>query len=253
MIELYFAPTPNGQKVTILLEEAEILYRLVPIHLSRGDQFTPEFLKLNPNHRMPTMVDSEPEGGGGPIAVFESGAIVMYLAEKSGKFWPQDIRTKHEVTQWVIWQMANQGPKYGEAGHFRRLGDTQGDQSYAVRRFADEVNRLYGVLNYRLYDRPYLAGDAYTIADMIAYPWAARYESYDEDISNFKHFKRWFDELGGRPAVQRGMAAGKEIFGNVPDPTPEEQERMKDVLYNQRAIPAPDEKQSALRAGSAEL
>src|SRR6202012_787286 len=131
---------------------------------------------------------------------------MMYLAEKAGRFWPQDPRGKYEVAQWLIWQMANQGPKLGECGHFRRLGDTRGDQSYAVRRFPDEPNRLYGVLNQRLYDRPYLAGDDYTIADMIAYPWTAGWKFQGQEIEDFKHFKRWFDELSERPAVQRGMA-----------------------------------------------
>ena len=159
MIDIYFTPTPNSRKVTILLEEAGLPYRLVPLNISKGDQFTDAYLKINPNHRMPTMVDTEPMGGGAPIAVFESGAIMMYIAEKAGQFWPQDPRGKYEVTQWVMWQMANQGPKTGECGHFRRLGDSQGDQSYAVRRFTNEVNRLYGVMNNRLYDRRFLAGD----------------------------------------------------------------------------------------------
>src|SRR5436853_3930798 len=150
MIDLHYWPTPNGKKVTILLEEAGVEYKIVPCNIQRGDQFTPEFLAINPNHRMPTMVDHAPKGGGAPIAVFESGAIMMYIAEKVGKFWPQDVRGKYEVTEWLIWQMANQGPKLGECGHFRRLGDREGDQKYAVNRFTDEANRLYGVLNNRL-------------------------------------------------------------------------------------------------------
>ena len=177
MIDLYYWPTPNGKKVTILLEECGLPYSIVPLNIGRGDQFKDEFLKINPNHRMPVIVDHEPKGGGAPISVFESGAIMMYLAEKAGRFWPQDLRGKYEVTQWVMWQMANQGPKLGECGHFRRLGDTEGDQSYAVRRFTDEANRLYGVLNNRLFDRPYLAGDEYTIADMISYPWTVNWQA----------------------------------------------------------------------------
>jgi len=242
MIEIYFTPTPNSRKVTILLEEAGVPYRLVPLNISKGDQFTDEYLKLNPNHRMPTMVDTEPMGGGAPISVFESGAIMMYIAEKAGKFWPQDPRGKYDVTQWVIWQMANQGPKFGEAGHFRRLKDSEGDQSYAVRRFSDEVNRIYGVMNYRLYDQKYLAGDTYTIADMTAYPWAARWEDLGEDINKFKHFQRWFEELRARPGVERGMTVGQDIFGPPRQPTPEEAALMKKIMYNQRARPAPDEK-----------
>ena len=157
MIDLHYWPTPNGKKVTILLEECGVPYKIVPCNIQRGDQFTPEFLVMNPNHRMPVMVDHDPKGGGAPISVFESGAIMMYIAEKVGRFWPQDVRSKYEVNQWVMWQMANQGPKLGECGHFRRLGDREGDQTYAVHRFTDEANRLYGVLNNRLYDRRYLA------------------------------------------------------------------------------------------------
>jgi GST-like protein len=171
MLDLHYWPTPNGKKVTILLEECGLEYNVVPCRIGRGDQFTDEFLSISPNNRMPALVDHDPLGGGEPIAVFESGAIMLYLAEKTGQFWPQDPATKYEVVQWVMWQMANQGPKLGECGHFRRAGESEGDQSYAVRRFTDEANRLYGVLNNRLYDRPYLAGDEYTIADMISYPW----------------------------------------------------------------------------------
>ena len=166
MFEVYYWPTPNGKKVTILLEECGLEYKITPVNIQKGDQFNKDFLRMNPNHRMPVIVDHAPKGGGAPISIFESGAIMMYIAEKAGKFWPQDTRTKYEVNQWVVWQMANQGPKLGEAGHFRRLADKEGDQSYAVRRFTDEANRLYGVLNARLRDNRYLAGDVYTIADL---------------------------------------------------------------------------------------
>jgi GSH-dependent disulfide-bond oxidoreductase len=239
MIDLHYWPTPNGKKVTILLEECGLPYKIVPVNIGRGDQFSKEFLEMNPNHRMPVMVDHEPKGGGKPIVIFESGAIMMYIAEKVGKFWPQDIRGKYEVCQWVMWQMANQGPKIGERGHFARLGDREGDQSYALRRFTDETNRLYGVLNMRLYDRPYLAGDAYTIADMIAYPWAVGWKMQGQNIDDFKHFKRWFEEIGTRPAVQRGMAVGAELSIDVTKLPPEEQARIRKLLYNQRARPVP--------------
>ena len=136
---------------------------------------------------------------------------MMYLGEKEGRFFPQDLRGKYEVTQWVIWQMANQGPKLGECGHFRRAGPDAGDLTYAIRRFTDEANRLYGVMNNRLYDRKYLAGDEYTIADMISYPWTVGWEGQGQDISEFKHFKRWFDEIGNRPAVKRGMETGNNL------------------------------------------
>ncbi|MBN9559863.1 MAG: glutathione S-transferase N-terminal domain-containing protein [Alphaproteobacteria bacterium] len=239
MLDLHFWPTPNGKKVTILLEECGLPYRIVPCNIGRGDQFTEEFLRLNPNHRMPVLVDHDPEGGGGAVSVFESGAIMMYLADKAGKFLPRDLRGRTEVTQWVMWQMANQGPKLGECGHFRRLGDKQGDQSYAVRRFTDEANRLYGVLNNRLYDRRYLAGDEYSIADMISYPWCVNWKSQGQDIEEFKYFKHWFEEVGSRPGVQKGMAVGSDLAEDPSKLTPEEQERRAKLLYNQRARPAP--------------
>jgi len=239
MLDLHYWPTPNGKKVTILLEECGLEYRIVPCNIGRGDQFTAEFLKINPNHRMPVLVDHAPADGGAPISLFESGAIMMYIAEKVGKFWPQDTRQKYEVTQWLIWQMANQGPKLGECGHFRRLGDQQGDQSYAIRRFTDEANRLYGVLNNRLYDRRYLGGDAYTIADMIAYPWTVNWKAQGQDIEEFPYFKRWFTELSARPAVQRGIAVGSDLSQDPSTLPPEERERRAKLLYNQRARPAP--------------
>jgi len=239
MIDLHYWPTPNGKKVTILLEELGIPYRIVPVNIGKGDQFTDGFLKIGPNNRMPAMVDNEPADGGPPISVFESGAIMLYLAEKAGRFLPADLRGKYEVTQWVIWQMANQGPKFGERGHFSRVPADQGDQSYAQRRFNDEVHRLYGVLNNRLYDRRYIAGDDYSIADMISYPWTASWELQGIDMGEFKYFKRWWDEMSARPGVQRGMAV---VAGAPEDPatvSPEEQERRRKLLYNQRARPAP--------------
>ncbi len=239
MIDLYYWPTPNGKKVTILLEEASIPYKMIPLYIGRGDQFADDFLKIGPNNRMPAIVDRTPKGGGEPISVFESGAIMMYLAEKAGKFWPQDVRTKYEVTQWVIWQMANQGPKFGEAGHFRRLGETQGEQSYAVRRFTDEVNRLFGVMNNRLYDRAYLAGEEYTIADMICYPWSVNYQAYGQDLEEFKYVKRWMEELAERPGVKRGMAVGSDLSIDASKLSKDEQDRLRKLLYNQRARPAP--------------
>ncbi len=240
MIDLYYWPTPNGKKVTILLEEAGIPYNVVPLNIGRGDQFTDDFLKISPNNRMPAMVDTEPAGGGAPIHVFESGAIMLYLAEKAGKFLPTDLARRYEVIEWVMWQMANQGPKSGEAGHFRRLGDSQGDQSYAVARFTDEVNRLYGVLNNRLYDRPWIAGEEYTIADMICYPWTIGWQGQGQELNDFKYFKRWFEAMGERPGVQRGMevSAGPiEDYSLLP---PDERERRRKLLYNQRARPAPE-------------
>jgi GST-like protein len=239
MLDLHYWPTPNGKKVTILLEECGLPYRIVPANIGKGDQFTADFLKINPNNRMPALVDHEPADGGAPISIFESGAIMMYIAEKAGKFYPQDVRGRYDVNQWLIWQMANQGPKSGEAGHFRRLGEAQGDQSYAVRRFTDEVNRMYGVLNNRLYDHRYLAGDAYSIADMICYPWTINIEGQGSDINEFKYFKRWFDELSARPAVQKGMAVTAGPAEDFSQLSQEERERRMKLLFNQRARPAP--------------
>jgi GST-like protein len=165
---------------------------------------------------------------------------MIYLAEKAGRYYPQALRARHEINQWVIWQMANQGPKTGECGHFRRFGDSQGDQSYAIRRFTDEVNRLYGVMNNRLYDRRFLAGDEYSIADMISYPWTVGWQSQGQDINEFPYFKRWFEALGGRPAVQRGMAVGSDLTVDLTQLSADDIERLRRLLYNQRARPAPE-------------
>src|SRR5262245_34829293 len=240
MIDLYYWPTPNGKKVTILLEECGLPYKMIPTNIGRGDQFTAEFLEMNPNHRMPVMVDHAPKDGGKPLAVFESGAIMMYLAEKAGKFYPQDLRAKHEVNEWLIWQMANQGPKGGEWCHSGRVDiKDQCDQDYAVRRFTDEVNRLYGVLNNRLYKHEFLAGDQYSIADMICYPWTINWKFQGQDIEEFKYFKRWFEMMGARPAVQKGMAAGADLSVDREKLPPEEQARIRKMLSNQRARPVP--------------
>ena len=239
MIDLYYWPTPNGKKVTILLEELAIPYRIVPLNIGRGDQFSDDFLAISPNNRMPAIVDTDPTGGGAPISVFESGAILFYLAEKVGRLWPRDVRGRYEVTQWVVWQMANQGPKFGERGHFSRVAESEGDQAYARRRFNDEVHRLYGVLNNRLHDRPWLAGDEYTIADIASYPWLVSWELQGIDLDEFAHVKRWFEAISERSAVQRGLAL---TAGAAEDPaslSPEEQARRRAILYNQRARPAP--------------
>lgn len=241
MIDVHYWPTPNGKKVTILLEELAMPYKIIPCNIGKGDQFTKGFLDIGPNNRMPAIVDHAPKDGGKPISVFESGAIMMYLADKAGRFYPQDVRGRTEVNQWVIWQMANQGPKTGEAGHFSRLADTKGDQTYAKTRFSDEVNRMYGVMNNRLYDRRYLAGDDYSIADMICYPWTVNWKGQGQNIDDFKYFKRWFDELSARPAVQRGLAVTAGVPAEDPNTLPpEEKERRAKLLYNQRARPAPE-------------
>jgi GST-like protein len=233
-------PTPNSKKVTIQLEECGIDYNVVPISIGTGEQFSDEFLKISPNNRMPAIVDNNPPGGGEPISVFESGACMMYVAEVTGQFCPTDLKGKYEVYQWVMWQMANQGPKAGELGHFRRLKDKEGDQSYAFRRYDDEVHRLYGVLNNRLYDRRYLAGDEYTIADMACYPWATYWEVQEQNIAEFPYFKRWLDELSERPALQRGMEVGADWTVDISTLSEEDLAQVRSILYNQRARPAPE-------------
>lgn len=244
MIDLHFWPTPNSLKVSILFEEIKLLdpsfeYQIVPCSIGTGDQFKPEFIAISPNNRMPAIVDHNPNGGGQPISLFESGAIMMYVAEKTGLFWPQDMAAKYEVNQWVMWQMANQGPKFGEAGHYRRMDESKGDQSYAKTRYGDEVNRIYGVMNNRLYDRPYLAGDEYTIADMICYPWCGYMEAQGEDINDYQFFKRWWDELSERPGLKAGMDVGKDMTVDISQYTKEQLTQMAGQLFNQRARPAP--------------
>jgi GST-like protein len=240
MIDVHYWPTPNGKKVTIALEECGIDYQVKFLNIGAGEQFSEEFLKLNPNHRMPVIVDHSPEDGGAPLSVFESGACMMYIAEKTGQFGGRNTRQRWEVNQWVMWQMANQGPKTGERGHFARLEDREGDQSYALRRFSDELHRLYGVMNNRLYDRRYLAGDEYSIADMACYPWVVGWEAQGIDIDEFRYFKRWFEELGQRPALQRGMQVGSSLTQDYSKLSEEDIERIKALLYNQRARPAPE-------------
>ena len=240
MIDVHYWPTPNGKKVTIALEELELEYRVVPCNIGRGDQFESDFLAISPNNRMPAIVDHDPDGGGEPIALFESGAILLYLAEKTRRLQGKGDRGRYEAMQWVVWQMANQGPKFGECGHFRRLGDRQGDQSYALRRFGDETNRILGVMNCLLYERSYLAGDEYSMADIASYPWATGWERMGENIEEFTHLKRWLEELGERPGVQRGMDAGKDLGEDYEKLPKEELERRMAMLYNQRARPAPD-------------
>ena len=185
-------------------------------------------------------MDSQPDRGGDPISVFESGAILLYLADKAGQLMPVGVGPHVQTTEWLMWQMANQGPKLGECGHFRRLGDREGDQSYAVRRFTDEANRLYGVMNNCLYDRRYLVGDEYTIADMICYPWCAGIANQGQDIDEFVYFKRWYEALSERPAVKRGMAVGADLSVDASTLSEAESRRRAKIMYNQRARPAPD-------------
>ena len=227
--DVYYWPTPNGWKVTILLEELDAPYNIVPINIGAGQQFDPEFLKIAPNNRMPALVDHAPMGGGGAISIFESGAILQYLAEKHGRFWPQSPREKYEVSQWLFWQMGGLGPMAGQAHHFRQYANDKID--YAIDRYTDEVNRLYGVMNKRLADRAFLAGD-YSIADMACYGWIVPYERQGQDLSDFPNLKRWFETLKARPAVQRGRHAGADLRDDGGTMT----EEAKKILFGQRAM-----------------
>jgi GST-like protein len=208
MIDLHFWPTPNGYKVSILLEELGMPYRIVPVDIGRGDQFKPEFLAISPNNRMPAIVDHAPADGGAPISVFESGAILQYLAEKGGKFLPRDVRGRTVVLEWLAWQIAGLGPMLGQAHHFRQYAPEP--IPYAIDRYTKEANRLYGVLDRRLAKHEYLAGE-YSIADMASFPWIVPHERQGQSLDEFPNVKRWFDAIAARPAVQRGRDAGKEL------------------------------------------
>ncbi|MDH3918674.1 MAG: glutathione S-transferase N-terminal domain-containing protein [Rhodospirillales bacterium] len=202
MIELYTWPTPNGHKVHIMLEETGLAYNVHPIDISAGDQFDPEFLKISPNNKMPAIVD--PEGPDGePISLFESGAILIYLAEKTGRFLPEAPRARYETLQWLMWQMGGLGPMLGQTHHFRQYAPEQ--IPYAVDRYTNEARRLYNVADRRLGETRFLAGDDYTIADIASFPWTRSYERQGIDLEDYSNVKRWFDEIAARPAVERGV------------------------------------------------
>lgn len=241
MIDVYFWPTPNGRKITIMLEECEMPYTIVPVDIGGGDQFKPEFLRICPNNRMPAIIDKEPLGGGDPISIFESGAIMEYLAEKSGKFLPKDPAGKYAVLQWVHWQMANLGPMMGNANHFKNYAknivDDESKLEYGQRRFLGEVDRLAGVMDTQLSIHPYLAGSDYSIADMITWPWAmflnrlSAPEGSDGGWDAYPNVKRWVDDVGARDAVKRGQAAGGEL--GKKELTKEQEEARRKLLFNQ--------------------
>ena len=208
MIDLYYWPTPNGWKISIALEEMELPYRTLPVNIGRGEQFEPEFLAISPNNRMPAIVDHEPEGGSGPVSVFESGAILLYLADKSGLFLPRDLRGRVEVTEWLMWQMGGLGPMLGQNHHFRIYASES--HQYAVDRYTKETNRLYGVLDKRLEGREYICGD-YSIADMACWPWTVPHERQGIDLAALPNVRRWYDTMKERPALRRGFEVGREL------------------------------------------
>jgi len=209
MIDLYYAPTPNGWKISIMLEECDLPYTVIPVNLGKGDQFKPDFLKISPNNRMPAIVDREGLDGL-PVSVFESGAILMYLGEKSGQFFTQEPRERIKVLEWLFWQIGGLGPMAGQVSHFVNYAPNfPGDHSYSEKRYKNEYDRLLGIMDNVLIEREYLAGD-YSIADMASFPWVTAYKRYEVDLDKFQNVRRWFDSLKNRPAVRRGMDVGKE-------------------------------------------
>jgi GST-like protein len=227
MIDLYYWTTPNGHKVTIFLEEAGLPYKIVPVNISKGEQFAADFLKISPNNRMPAIVDHEPDGLKAPISLFESGAILLYLAEKTGKFIAKDLAGRVEALQWLFWQMGGLGPMAGQNHHFSQYAPEK--IPYAIDRYVRETARLYAVLNKRLADRDFVAGD-YSIADMAAYPWVVPHTRQGQKLEDFPHLKRWFDAIRDRPAVKRAYAKATEI-----NTAPTVSEESKQLLFGQSA------------------
>ena len=211
MIDLYYWTTPNGHKVTIFLEETGLPYAIKPVHIGKGEQFEPAFLAVSPNNRIPAIVDHDPPDGGAPLSIMESGAILLYLAGKTGKLYPRDLRGRVDVAQWLFWQMAGLGPMAGQTHHFAHYAPEP--LAYAIDRYVRETGRLYGVLNKRLADRDYIAGD-YSIADIACYPWVLP-ERQRQDMGHFPHLKRWKDAIAARPAVQRAYALVPKINPNA--------------------------------------
>ncbi|MDO8787291.1 MAG: glutathione S-transferase N-terminal domain-containing protein [Sulfuritalea sp.] len=227
MIDLYYWTTPNGHKVTMFLEETGMAHRIVPINIGKGEQFAPDFLRISPNNRMPAIVDHQPVDGGAPLSLFESGAILLYLADKSGRFIAADLRGRNEIIQWLFWQMGGLGPMAGQNHHFTQYAPEK--IPYAIDRYVKETARLYAVLNKRLADREFIAGD-YSIADMASYPWIVPHEKQGQNLDDFPHLKRWFAAIRERPATQRAYALAKEI-----NPAPVMSEDAKRILFGQDA------------------
>lgn len=209
MIDLHYWTTPNGHKITLFLEESGLPYRIFPVNIGKDEQFKPEFLKIAPNNRIPAIVDHEPVDGGEPLSLFESGAILLYLAEKTGRFIPQDLRGRQETLQWLFWQMGGLGPMAGQNHHFNRFAKEK--IPYAIDRYVKETARLYGVLDKRLADRAFVAGDEYSIADMAIYPWIVPHTYQEQDLNDFPALQRWFESIASREATQRAYALVDEI------------------------------------------
>ena len=232
MIDLYYWTTPNGHKITMFLEEAGIPYRLHGVNIGTGEQFSPEFLKIAPNNRIPAIIDDAPAGGGAPISLFESGAILLYLADKTGKFIPADPHGRAEVLQWLFWQMGGLGPMAGQNGHFTNYAPER--IAYAIDRYVKETGRLYSVLDRRLADRPFVAGADYSIADMASYPWIVPYERLGQKIEDFPNLKRWLEAIRDRPGTIAAYAKAEEINPNPPPVTDEQRK----ILFGQTTAKA---------------
>ncbi|MBN9531181.1 MAG: glutathione S-transferase C-terminal domain-containing protein [Alphaproteobacteria bacterium] len=210
MIDLYFAPTPNGLKLTLFMAETGLAHRIVPVSLTKGEQFRPDFLAIAPNNRIPALVDHAPADGGAPLALFESGAMLLYLADKTGRLIPPDLRGRNEVLQWLFWQMAGLGPTAGQAGYFKVYAPET--VPFAIARYEKETARLYGVMDRRLADRAYLAGDDYTIADIACYPWIVPHRAHGQDLAAFPNLRRWFAAIGERPATVRAYDGVADVY-----------------------------------------
>ena len=229
MIDLHYWPTPNGHKITMFLEEAGLAYKIHPVNISAGEQFKPAFLAISPNNRMPAIVDHKPADGGAPISVFESGAILTYLAEKTGRFLPADARQKAKALEWLFWQVGGLGPMAGQNHHFNLYAPEK--IPYAIDRYVKETNRLYGVMDKQLATHEFLAG-AYSIADMASYPWIVPWKRQSQNLDDFPHLKRWFEAIAARPATVRAYKAGEAIQMPRPENLTDEQRR---TLFGQTA------------------
>ena len=223
MIDLYYWPTPNGHKITLFLEEAGLPYTVKPVDIGKGDQFRPEFLAFSPNNKIPAIIDHAPADGGAPLSVFESGAILVYLANKTGRFFGADVRQKVEVNQWLMWQMAGLGPMTGQYGHFNVYAPERIE--YAIDRYTREVQRLLGVLDRRLAGRSFIAGEEYTIADMAAYPWINPYAKAPLDLEPYPELRRWHAAIAARPATARAYALATQVNPDAGKPLTDEQRR----------------------------
>lgn len=214
MIDLYYWTTPNGHKVSLFLEETGLPYKVFPVNIGQNEQFKPDFLKIAPNNRIPAIVDHDPADGGEPINLFESGAILLYLADKTGQFIPKDLRGRQEALQWLFWQMGGLGPMAGQNHFFHRYPEEK--IPYAIKRYVDETTRLYGVLDKRLVDRDFVAGNEYSIADMAIYPWIVPHAFQEQNLDDFPNLKRWFDAIASRDATKRAYALVERINPSKP-------------------------------------